>query len=73
MKIVSATPVGGDFHLDWQAVAGKRYAIDYKTDLMDSDWIELQAGILATGVSEGVIIEMGDAESPAGFFRVRVE
>ncbi len=71
-KVESSTVVGGDFLLRWQAVAGKTYAVDYKENLMDDDWTELDSGISGIEPTTQLDIEL-DSEQTACFFRVRVE
>jgi hypothetical protein len=71
-KVESSTVASGEFVLNWQAVAGKTYAVDYKENLSDDEWIEVDTGV--TGVAPSTEVEIVlDSEQACGFFRVRVE
>jgi len=71
-KVESSSVAAGDFLLNWQAVEGKHYAVDYKADLSEDEWLEVATGISAVVPTTQVDIQL-DSEQTSGFFRVRVE
>ena len=64
--------VAGEFALNWQAVDGKSYAVDYKADLTDLLWTKIATGVAGVVPTTQFPIVL-DLEQTSGFFRVRVE
>jgi|GEM_PF-1191125 len=61
----------GEFVLNWQAVAGKSYAIDFTEDLTSPSWSEVASGI--SGIEPTTQQEVTLGAQLKGFFRVRLE
>jgi hypothetical protein len=61
---------GGEHILHWNAVAGKSYAIEFKADLKDALWTELERGIpgVEPQCTRSVLIT-----GEKGFIRIKVE
>ena len=60
--------------LSWRAAEGSRYSIEYKTDLLASEWALHNTAYL--GENAVVTVSIGDIlpnASPKGFFRLRIE
>ena len=70
--VSSTSNAEGDFILEWPAVLGKSYAIDFSEDLSADGWVEIATGIVADSELEAVAVEIGSGEV-RGFYRVRVE
>ena len=72
MAIMSEQIVGTDIQLLWASVAGKRYRVFHRADLIAGTWVEITpAPIVATGVTAG-FTHSGGATGPACFYRVEV-
>ena len=59
---------GDDISLEWVAVPGRSYQVQYKMSLSDSIWIDLGAPILATGSSVSIVDGVG--ANTTRFYRV---
>ena len=71
-QVESSSVTAGEFVLKWQAVAGKNYAVDYKSALTDLLWTPVATGI--RGVEPITQLEIVlDSSDVVGFFRVRLE
>ena len=69
---VESTALGaGNYVLNWQAVAGKRYAIDFTEDIANPSWSEVASGI--DGVEPTTQRQLTLGSESKGFFRIRLE
>ena len=71
-KVESSALVAGDFVLNWQAVSGKTYTVEYKAKLSDSDWQTVATGVSGVQPTTELQLELGAGQA-SGFFRVNVE
>ena len=70
-RVESTAKEAGNFILNWQAVAGKSYAIDFSEDLENPSWSEIASGI--SGVEPITQHELTLGTESKGFFQVRLE
>ena len=60
---------GNSFALNWSAVAGTTYRVQFKTNLEDAVWIDVAPDVYASGVSASIT---NTFEAPQRFYRVQV-
>jgi hypothetical protein len=60
---------GTDLQLTWKAIPGNVYRIQYKMDLTDPEWIDLEPDLVAEGP---VLFSTIAADTPRRFLRVRL-
>jgi len=70
-RVESSALGSGAFIVNWQAVAGKSYAIDFTEDLTSPSWSEVASGI--SGIEPTTQQEVTLGAQLKGFFRVRLE
>jgi hypothetical protein len=58
-QFTGASKDGDDISLEWAAVPGRSYQVQYKTSLSDSIWIDLGAPIVAIGSSISIVDGIG--------------
>ena len=68
-QITASSMQGEQQTLHWNAVAGKTYCIEFKADLKDTTWTEVESGIPGTEPQCSWTIP---ASQTKGFFRIRV-
>jgi hypothetical protein len=69
-KITQVQTSGMQLLVNWQAVAGKTYTIEYKADLADSDWTPIGSGILGVEPESSISAPMNGS---TGFIRVSAD
>lgn len=62
---------GGGVNLIWQAVPQKIYRIDYKTNLLDPEWLELTNNVTAASVLT-TNSDLGGAGGRSRFYRIEL-
>lgn len=67
-----AGPDGAGFKIEWPAVSGKSYLIEYKNDWSDSTWAPLET-ILATGTGITNVVDGATGGVTKRFYRVRLQ
>jgi hypothetical protein len=68
-RIQSITATNGIVTLTWSALDGKSYRLQYKDNLSDSDWSNLEPDVTAVGASASMTNSPGSAPR---FYRVQV-
>lgn len=67
--IQSTSIVGADFVLDWSAIPGTKYRVQFKNNLEDANWTDLAPDVTASG-------SLGSFSDPLGsarrFYRIQV-
>ncbi|MGB0344472.1 MAG: hypothetical protein ACPGGJ_03665, partial [Coraliomargarita sp.] len=60
--------------LSWKAAEGNRYSIEYKTDLLASEWALYDTAYSGSNAVTTVSVsDILSSPSPTGFFRLRIE
>ena len=67
--IQNTSIAGSDFVLDWSAIAGTKYRVQYKNDLEDPGWTNLVPDVTAAGSSASFNDPLGTTQR---FYRVLV-
>jgi hypothetical protein len=67
--IASAGVVGPDFQLQWSAIPGVKYRVQFKNQLEDVSWSDLLPEVTASGGAAGFSLTVTNAQQ---FFRVSV-
>lgn len=67
--IQSITVLSNMTLLTWGAISGATYQVQFKTNLMDTNWLDLLPQILATGP---IATATNSATNPATFYRLHV-
>ena len=67
---IAIAPAGKNFSFNWQATAGLSYQVQFKTNLLQSAWLNIGATILATNT----VMPFADSNATDGqrFYRVMV-
>jgi hypothetical protein len=68
-KFQTASRSGGVFNLSWAAATGLMYQVQYKTNLLQTNWINLNKPILAT---TNILNASDTISSPQRFYRLTV-
>ncbi len=71
LRVMTMTFLGGDTTVLWNATPGKSYRVQFKTNLSDPGWVDLQVIVTATNSSAYVVDDSGGAETQK-FYRVRL-
>ena len=67
--IQNMSVVGSDFLLEWSAIPGTKYRVQFKHNLEDADWTDLIPDVTASGTLGSFNDPLSNSQR---FFRVQV-